>query len=348
MTSNQSCRAALRILMASTLVGVAWLASSAQAGPVEPPLHLLFSGQNRLVVGTVTEINPPSRIVFKRQEVIGDHDDVPELVDLLTEVSTVNNVELGDRYVFAFALIKRDKRAPGGVILDKKSSMIISSLGVEPALFRDSRHLRAILDAADTEAKRDSRSLLDLMLKTLKRDDTQLRNLAAAQIALDADLGKLLTDKDRVFVGKVASDSAYTTAARSVLLQAAFLFPDLYGAWWLPEAKEVLATTPLDGYPEGAWDPTGLVLLAFGLVENPDVLLPLDSLARWLRSPQTLFRERSLALLASKFPGKERKAIEEVLNDPTLSAESREYLDDQMRRLDRQQADMAGHEQGTE
>lgn len=348
MTTLQTCRARLRILLTSTLAGVAWLATAAQAGPVEPPLHLLFSGQNRLVVGTVTEINPPSRIVFKRQEVFGDHADVPELVDLLAEVSSVNGVKLGDRYVFAYAIIKRDKRAPGGVVRDTKSSMILSSLGVEPALFRDTGQLRAILDAADTEEKRDSRSLLDLMLKTLKKGDTQLKDLAAAQIALDADLGKLLDNKDRAFIGKVAGDSGYTTAARSVLLQAAFLFPDLYGAWWLPVTKEVLATTPLDGYPEGAWDPTGLVLLAFGLLENPQVLLPMDSIARWLRSPHALFRERSLALLASKFPGQERKAIEKVLNDPSLNAESRKYLDDQMHRLDRQQAENAGHEQGTE
>lgn len=309
---------------------------------------MLFSDTNRLVVGTVRGVNPPNRIVFMREKVFGGHDDVPEAVDLLAEVSSVNWVVPGDRYVFAYALFKRDKRAPGGMVLNSKGAMIISSLGLEPALFEDSRALRTILDSSDTEEKRDSRALLDLMLKTLKGSDPQLRNLAAAQIALDADLGKLLGDKDRALIRKVTASTDYTTATRQVLMQAAFLYPELYGAWWLPMAKEVLATTPLDGYPEGAWDPTGLVLLAFGVVENPDIQLPKESLARWLRSSRRLFLEQSLVLLGSKFPGQEREMIEEALKDPALNAESRNYLDDQMRRLGRQQAEGAEHEQGTE
>ncbi|MGB0132701.1 hypothetical protein [Dokdonella sp.] len=348
MTTTRSLRASMRILLTSTLVGLAWFSTAALAGPVEPPLHLLFSDKNRLVIGTVAEVNPPNRVVFKREKVFGGHDDVPELVDVLADVPADNDLHLGDRYVFAYDLIDRDKRAPGGVVLNKKGSTIIRSLGIEPAMFRDSRALLKILDAADTEAKRDSRSLLNLMLKTLKGDDAQLRNLAAAQIALDADLGKLLNEKDRALIRKVVESAQYSTAARSVLLQAAFLYPDLYGTWWLPVAKEILATTPLDGYPEGAWDPTGLVLLAFGVVEKPEIQLPRDSIARWLRSPQLIFREQSLVLLRSKFPGQEREMVEQALEDPALNADSRKYLDDQIRRLDQQHAEQATDKQGTE
>jgi hypothetical protein len=163
-----------------------------------------------------------------------------------------------------------------------------------------------------------------------------MRDLAAAQIALDADLGKMLNDRDRDLIHGAAESRENSTAARSVLLQASFLHPAMYGDWWLPMAKEVLATTPIDGYPEGAWDPTGLVLLAFGLVEKPEIQLPGDSIARWLRSPQQIFREQSLVLLRSKFPGQERKLVEQALEDPALAAETREYLDDQLRSLNRQ------------
>ncbi|MEZ5460773.1 hypothetical protein [Dokdonella sp.] len=342
------CSLSLRNILATALIGLAWICPLALAGTVEPPLHMLFSDKNRLVVGTVSEINPPNRIVFKREKVFGGHDDVPELVDLIADFPAMKNAEMGERYVFAYGLIERDKRAPAGVVLNKKGATIITSLGLEPAMFRDTRDLRKILDASNTEEKRDSRALLDLLLKTLKRDDIQLRSLAAAQIALDADLGKLLDDKDRQQIRSVAANPETTTETRRVLLQAAFLYPSLYGTWWQPEAKEVLATTPLDGYPEGAWDPTGLVLLAFGVVEKPEVQLPRDSLIRWLRSPQPLFRERSLALIGNKFPDQEREMVEEVLNDPSLNAGSRTYLDDQMRRLDRQPPGNAAHEQGTE
>lgn len=340
-------RAYWRILLIALAI-LAWHGQLAHAGAVEPPLHMLFSGKNRLVIGTVEERNPPDRIVFKREKVFGGFDDVPELVDLLADSITVNGVIPGDRYVFAYALIKRDKRAPGGAVKDPKGATIITSLGLEPALFRRTAALLKILDASDTEAKRDSRSLLDLLLTTLDSADPQLGNLAAAQIGLDADLGKLLGDKDRKVLRKVAESPASTTPTRSVLLQASYLYPDLYGSWWLPTSKEVLATTPLGGYPEGARDPTGLVLLAFGLVEKTDVRLPKESLVRWLRSPEPLFRERSLALLESKFPGQQRAVFEELLNDPTLSAESRNQLDDQLRHLERQDAGKDAHEQGTE
>ena len=347
MPEIRSCRASLRVLL-TALIGAFWLGPVAQAGTIEPPLHMLFSGKNRLVVGTVKEINPPNRIVFEREKVFGDHADVPDLVDLLADTSAVKSVALGDRYVFAYSMYVRDKRAPGGYVNNKKNAMILSSPGLEPALLNDSKTLQAILSASDTEAKRDSRPLLGLMLGTLKGDDPQLRGLAAAQIALDADLGKLLSNKDRILIRNAAENPEYSTETRRILLQASYQYPDLYGNWWLPAAKKILATTPLGGYPEGALDPTGLVLLAFGVVEKPEAQLPIDSIARWLRSPQPLFRELSLALLGSKFPGQKREVMEKVLNDPALNTESRKYLDDQLRRLDQQQAEKAAHEQGTE
>ena len=243
-------------LIQRALLGIALLctlAPAALAAPVEPPLHMLYSGKNRLVAGTVKEINPPNRLVFERGTVLGGQTDVPELIDVRADTATVNSVAMGEHYVFAYSTIHRDKRLPGQIALNKNGAVLLSSTGLEPAMFRDSAAMRRILAAADSEEKRDSRPLLRLMLKSLKGKDPQLEYLAAAQIALDADLAALLTDKDKAVLRKVVADTRRTTDTRYALLHAAFRYPDLYGEWPLTEAEEVLATTPLDGYSQGPW-----------------------------------------------------------------------------------------------
>ena len=317
------------ILACVTTAPLAW------AAPVEPPLHLLHSGKNRLVEGIVKEINPPNRLVFERDKVIGEHADVPELIDVIVDPATVQSVALGERYLFAYSTIHRDKRLPGKIALNKSGAVLVSSTGVEPALFRDSPSLRRLLAASDTEQERDSRRLLRLLLKSLQGKDTQLQYLAAAQIALDADLGALLSDRDKTALRRVVSDAGSTTDTRYTLLHAAYRFPGLYGEWSLPVAQEVLATTPLGGYSRDPWDPTGLVLLAFDIVQKPEAVLPKESISRWLRSPNRLFREQSTRLLEIRFPGEQREVVVEALRDPELNEETRQYLDDQLRRIQR-------------
>jgi len=336
-----------RLLLCIALTTCA-LVPEAWAGTVDPPLHLLFSGKNRLIAGTLKEINPPSRLVFERDAVIGGQSDVPELIDVLADTATVKSVALGEHYVFAYTSIHRDKRMPGQVALNKRGAVLVSSTGLEPALFPDSAALRHVLAAADSEEKRDSPTLLRLMLKTLKSDDAKLQYLAAAQITLDGDLGAMLTDKNRALLRKVVADTRGSTALRFNLLQATYLHPDLYGEWGMSEAQEVLATTPLDGYPDGPKDPTALVLLAFDIAQKPEAGLPKELIARWLRSPRRLFREQSARVLEAKFPGEQRDLYAQALRDPTLNDEGRKFLVDQLQRLDGHHPEQAVHKQGPE
>jgi len=326
---------AVPLLQVLLVCGQLVFSALAMAAPVEPPLHLLHSGKNRLVEGTVKEINPPNRLVFVRGKVLGNHTDVPELIDVIVDSTSVQSVALGERYLFAYSTIHSDKRMPGKIALNKGGAVLVSSTGVEPALFRDSSTLRSLLAISDTEEERDSPRLLRRLLKLLHGKDPQLQYLAAAQIGLDADLGALLSDQDKVVLRSVVSDAGSTTNTRYTLLHAAFLFPGLYGEWALPVAQEVLATTPLGGYSRDSWDPTGLVLLAFDIVQKPEAVLPKESIARWLRSPYRLFREQSTRLLEIRFPGEQREVVAQALRDPKLNKEARQYLDDQLRRIQR-------------
>lgn len=296
----------IRAALACLALGLFAFSAAAWASPVEPPLHLLFSGKNRLIAGTVKEINPPDRLVFARSEVFGGHDDVPELIDVIVSPDAVRSAALGGHYVFAYTTIHRDKRFPGRIALNKQGAVLISSTGVEPALFPDTRPLRRVLSAADSAEKRDSAALLRLLLKTLKGKDAKLQYLAAAQIALDSDLGNRLSKRDQAVLRKVASDARAPATTRYTLLHAALMHPERYGRWHIPVAGELLASTPLDGYPQGSGDPTELILLAFDIAQLPEAEVPEPAIARWQASQQPLFRELATRVLEARYPGKER------------------------------------------
>lgn len=308
--------------------------STAFAGAIEPPLDLLLSGDSRLVIGKVAEINPAGRIVFARGRVLGDYGDVPAMIDVRVSPSVLESTAVGEEYLFAYSTTHRDKLVTGGVSLNRDGAILISSSGVEPALFRNSTELRNILKVAGSERGRESRRLLDLLLKALDGRDAKLRALVAAQIALDPALGDRLKAQDQKRIERVARDSQSDPSTRILLLQVATERPERYGDWWKAAAEEVLATTPLDGYALETSDSTSLVLLAFDLFDIRKVSAPRELLARWLRSPNRLMQERSNAALGRGYPGQQRNSIEEALADQSLARETRNYLEEQLRRLD--------------
>lgn len=331
-SASTGARTPVLVLFALPLLILAHVA--AMAAPVDPPLELLLSEQSRLVSGKVTEINPAGRIVFARGDVFSDSTDVPELIDVRVSPSVLGSVAIGEQHVFAYSTTHRDKLAPAGFSLNRDGAILISSSGIEPALFSDTPALRKILKLAASDDGRESRRLLDLLVKALQGEDAAVRALAAGQIALDPDMGRKLNAKDRRIVERIARDPASPPATRSLLLLAATERPDDFGDWWNAAATEILASTPLGGYPSSSMDPTSLVLLAFDVFDIREATAPRDSLARWLRSPNRLLVERSNAALGRGFPAWQRQAIGEALADPNLSQETRKYLDDQLHRPD--------------
>ncbi len=334
MSTSRTARVRLPFPFLPVLLCLLLVHSAAVAAPVEPPLDLLLSGTSRLVSGKVVEIDPAGRIVFARGHVLSKNSDVPEMIDVRVSPSVVESVALGDEYLFAYSMTHRDKLAPAGVSLNRQGAILISSSGVEPALFRNSAELRSILEVAGSDRGPENRHLLELLLKTLDGNDAKMRALVAAQIALDPTLGDGLKVPDRKGIERVARSSKTDPSTRILLLQAATERPEQFGDWWQAAAEEVLETTPLGGYALESWNATSLVLLAFDLFNIREVLAPRELLARWLRSPNRLLIERSNAALGRGYPTQQRGAIEEALADQSLTRETRNYLDDQLHRLD--------------
>ena len=136
--------------------------------------------------------------------------------------------------------------------------------------------------------------------------------------------------------------------ARTLLLQTAANRPEYLGDWAQAEALRVVTTTPVDGYADEALDPAGFVLVAFDVLGQGATKVSAGALQRWLHSANPALAERASLLLRRDYPAEERPAILHALTDPQLPAQTRKFLDDHLRRLDRQEAAARARKEGSD
>jgi hypothetical protein len=320
---------------------------SARAERVEPPLELLYAPANVLVAGPVVETAPSGRLVLRRKDVLSARERPPELIDVRVPKAALETLKPGDRVIVGYTLLRPDPRNPSRAMLNPAGAIILSSIGLEPALFRDTPQARALLAAGSSEHGRESRRLFDLLLKALAGSDTALRTLAAGEFAQDLELGERLREgHGRDVIEKVARDPQAPPGVRTTLLVAAHTRPADFGPWWADVASGIVTTTPTGGYAHPASDPEGLVLTALELLDG-QAKVPPEALQRWLRSPSPPIAERASLMLRRQSPALERSSIQQALADPTLPANTRRFLNDHLRRLDRLDARLKARKEGT-
>lgn len=316
------------------LLALCTFGGSAMAAPrTAPPIDLLHAQDNWLVAGRLAE-TVPGRLVFERTEVLAGKGETPDRIDVRAPVLP-QPPAMGSDYIFAYTVVHRDKRLPGKKGGNVEGATLLSSTGLEPALFADTPALREILRVGHTVAGRQSRAMLDLLLAALAGEDAALRDLAAAQIAMDPRIARHLERSDRVVLERSVRDGKLAPDTRSTLLLAAATRPAALGGWWKEVATDVVTNTPTGGYSRETPVPVGIVLAAFEVLEQHAVKLAPESISRWLRSPERLLVERAGSMLRRESPALERTATEQALADPATPEATRRYLDDHLRRLDR-------------
>ncbi len=335
MHKRQCSRAIARLFNFLAVTTILALGTSAWAGPAVPPLELLFAPESRLVMGTLVEINPAGRLVFKREKVYGVHQDVPELIDAAVTSNALDDARLKQRYIVGYTTFQNDRQYPAGITPPRKATNVISSSGLDPAVFPDSPELRRILDLAASERGRVSRALRRLLLQTFATDDAALQRLAAAQFALDTAMSGKLDAAGKAILQRAALSDAINPTTRSLLITAAADRPDDFGPWAAEAINKVLEITPVDGYPSESRGPAGLVLLAFDEASDRGIHVPFASLTRWLRSPQRLYLERASGLIESMYRGRAKAAYEAVLGDAGADPAARQFLEARLRDTER-------------
>ena len=341
MDSTKTRPRLLARLASASLLALVFM-HAARAERLESPLELMYAPGTMIVAGKLVDINPAGRIVLERKDVLGGEDRPPDQIDVRVPKDALGTVKTGERYVVAYSMYQRTSHKAIGLSPNPDGAVILVSTGIEPALFRDTPQVRAILKAGRSEHGRESRRLLDLLLDALSGTDVQLQNLAAGELAFEPELAEHLRDVDRSRIEKVARDVKTPALVRLSLLDASSRNPKELGDWWKPVALEIVTTTPIDGYSDKASDPTTLILMALEVLDRYSVKVPADALKRWIWSPSPPLVERVCVMLRREAPEQERSAIQLALADPKLPGTTRKFLNDHLRRLDRIKARKEG------
>jgi hypothetical protein len=321
----------------ASLIIVLLLASAlpAHAERLESPLEVMYAPDAAIAAGKLLEINPTGRLVIEAKDAISGKAKPPEKLDVRVSKDVLDDVKAGERYVVAYSAFRRDPRKPVGFVANPDGATVLSSPGIEPALFRDTPAIRAILKAGRSEHGRESRKLLDLLMEALAGGDRQLQNLAAGELAYEPELGERLHDADRAAIEKAVRDPHTPIRVRTTLLEGAARQPKTLGDWWRPAALDIVTTTPVDGYSDKASDPVQLILTAFEVLDRFSVKVPPETLKRWVWNQNPALVERVCVMLRREAPGEERSTIQLALADPKLPETTRKFLNDHLRRLDR-------------
>lgn len=322
-------------------------AKTASAQKVESPLELLYAPDNLLVAGTLAEINPAGRIVIRKKEVLSGKGKPPAKIDARVRKDVLASLTVGDKYIVGYSMFRRDPRKAVGLVANPDGAVVLDNPGIEPAVFRDTPAIRAILITGKSEHGRESRKLVELLVKALDDPDPQLRNFASGEFAYEPELVEELKDSDRAAIEKSVRNVKNAPAQRALLLEAAARQPKALGDWWKSTALEIVTTTPVDGYADKASDPVLLILTAFEVLDRFAVKVPPESLKRWVRNPNPPLVERVLVMLRREAPEQERPTIESALADPKLPETTRKFLNDHLRRLDRMNERKAARKEGS-
>jgi hypothetical protein len=331
----RSCRHGTLLRAAILVLALLGSGPPARAERLESPLELMFAPDAVIVAGPLLEVNPTGRVVIARKDVLWGKERPPEKIDARVRRDALADLSVGQPYVMAYSIYLRDPRRPVAMVANPKGATVLDSPGIEPALFRDTPALRAILKAGRSERGRESRRLVGLLMSALAGHDAKLQNLAAGELAYEPELGERLRDADRAAIEKVASDPRTPIRVRTVLLGGSSREPERLGDWWKRVGLQIVTTTPVDGYADAASDPVNLVLTAFEVLDRYAVTVPLQSLKRWVWSPDPPLVEKACLMLRREAPGEERSTIQLALADPKLPEATRKFLNGHLRRLDR-------------
>lgn len=331
MHTRQSSRALVRLTRIFLGALLLTFGIHASAGPAKPPLELIYATESRLVGGQLIEISPAGRLIFKRQEVFGNATDVPEFIDVGSSARALEIAKAGEQYIFAYTRLGYDKQYPEGITPSRKGTILISSLGLDPALFADTPELRAILKLASSEKGRESKKLRRLLFNTFADGAPALQRLAAGQLSLDTETTDRLSKKEKSILKAASLNESVNPTTRALLITAAADRPADFGDWAAEAILNVLEITPVDGYPEGTADHAGLVLLCFDEASDRNVQVPFVTLTRWLRSSNQLYLERTYRLLQMHFPERHKSALEDAIGDAGSSPATQRFLKGKLR-----------------
>ncbi|HEU4662697.1 MAG TPA: hypothetical protein VFS55_01570, partial [Dokdonella sp.] len=127
---------ALRAFFLAVVIAGPFIAP-ARAERVEPPVELLYAPGNLLVAGKLLAVDERAgRLVFERKDVLGKGR-APDQVEVRASTTALARVKPGASYLFGYSLARADARDPLRTVADPRGATLLTSIGLDPALFDD-------------------------------------------------------------------------------------------------------------------------------------------------------------------------------------------------------------------
>lgn len=307
----------------------------ARAAPIQPPFHVLYDPLSVLIAGTLVEKHE-DRLVFRSDETLhGSAEDLPETVELRAPGWVVQSVSLQARYLVGYVPFARDPQRVRTMIVSPSGPRLLVSPGLEPALYPDTDEYRALLayGKGGHVGRRDD--AVPTLLAALESREAPVRVLAAAQFALDPGVNARLDASAVRRLRAAVTDPAMPWSSRHWLYDLASRKPEVFGRRWLrATTRSILAEAPVTGYA-AAVNAGDLVGAAFLQADLNRWDIPETALARWLRSDSPAMAERALLQMRRQDAGVEERFLAEALTDARVPENTRLFLADHRRRLER-------------
>lgn len=313
----------------SAAVLLLWSAA-APAKQVQPPLTALRTPAANTVSATVLAVasDPPSLSVRVEQTLAGR----PRTeFRILVDARFLPYVETGGRYLLVYGDLEPVEGKPG-TFRQTEEGRLLSFDGAEPAAFRDTPEMRALLDPAHAQVEGRAQYRTEV-LDGLASEDPHLQNLWAGELAFRAEVVEALEAPDFDRLAAFVNNPDSHPSARTRLLATANLHaPQLGTSWFVDSARKLVTTLPIDG-GAGLISTEALAFTAFDVLRTDNAPLPQEALTRWVRSPSPALAEQALLKLRAQAPEVEAAVVETALTEHLLPAATRSFLIDHLRRL---------------
>lgn len=305
--------------------------SVAVAAPVvQPPINALWDRDTVLAEATFADQPEPNTLRFVDVRVVHGGDARSE-VTVRADDDALRMAKPGTRYVLAWQETQASPATKKRRVMRPDGPQLLMSPGVSPALLEARPDTRELLLQAPSAERLDGQAHLRRSLAGLRSDDPQMQSLFAAELFARSSLRQQLgwTERRRLRAFVLRRDRA--VAARSLVLEAALIFPTQFGEDWSPVAARLLAREPVSSSPAQANE--GLLWTAFGILQRDGTRVPIKHLTRWIACGNGALSELALHAIRRQAPERELPLIEQALAAPTLATGTREFLLEHRRRL---------------
>ena len=299
-------------------------ATAAQAGRILSPSEYLRDPLTETMEASLQAVEGNKLVFQPVGNDAGDSDPIAlRMPDFL-----LPRVSVGERYLVAFVRWARAPSNPEAKVAMANGPTVAIHPGLEPALLLASARnveIWELLRSADRDRADYAEQLEDL----LQHPDPQVAIIAAAEWINLSELRAGITPAVAAKIGKLAASGDVPAYQRAFLLNAAVQLGTTLGQWWQPLSESLLSESSVYGLSSYGED--SLLMAAMNAANQ--LALPAATLERWVSSENSALAEAALLNLRRNAPQREQAAIQAALEQSLLPAQTREFLNDHLRRL---------------